>query len=216
MNWGGFSGTDEALMRYLKELKTWAEGACRRRRRPEMAEDFESLALELLVEGSRMGEKPDAELERVVAKRLDLADNFSTARDSDLSAGLEDFDGSYIEEFVLDADDSDPESLLIQAQALQAGEEREEGKDLEEIVQEIDRERAELTPIEDQILTLRHLWHYRQKDIASYIGRSQGHVSIMSRRSAARLKGKQDLKTYKARAEADSDFTKLEVAWITL
>lgn len=74
------------LEAWLGTLKSWAAGVARRRRRPDLAEDIESAAVELMLARGQMGVVPDPEVERVIAAELELADNFSTARDSDLTA----------------------------------------------------------------------------------------------------------------------------------
>lgn len=214
MNWAGFSGTDEQLEKWLKDLKQWSLGVGRRRRRSDMAEDIEGKAIEILVESSLVGSALTSALEARVAKALDLNDSFSTSRDSDLGAGLEDFEGSYLESFVVDASTENQEDTVISLIDRQPI--TEEGRDFEEIEDEITKHRRELHAIEDQVLTLRHLFGYTTKEIARYLGVSVSYAYVVLRRSRERMKGIGDLVEINARIQSDPNFTKLEVEWLAI
>jgi hypothetical protein len=214
MNWAGFSGSQKELKRWRKRLRDWSVKVSKHRRRPELVEDIESLALEILVEREAVGQEPDASIEREVAKRLELTDSFNTARDGDLGARFENFKGhSFIEEFIPAHQGKNEEDRVI---AALDREPVEEGKDQAELQSEIARESADLFSIEEQVLSLHHIFHFRQVDTARYLNCSQGKVSRIERRTKQRLRGRKDLKEYNEAAEADPNFTLLEIKWITL
>lgn len=212
MNWGGFTGTDAAFHAWLKELKAWSVACCRRRRRPELAEDFESLALELLVERDMVGQALEVNLERAVARKLELGDNFSTARDSDLAAGLEDFEGSFLESFIVDQSTEGQEDILQRALD---GEEEDLGEDPEVTRARADDASRGLCIREDAIFHLRTYLGYKQREVASYLNMTQANVSVLERRAKQRMGDLEGVRELKEKVLADESYTQLEVAWIS-
>lgn len=211
MTWAGFSGTEADLKDWLSALKKWAIALARRRRRPELAEDIESCALDHLVAQGRVGSAMDRALERSVTKALELGDTFSTARDGDLSAGIEDFEGSFIEEFIIDKNTGEDHVA-----AILDGESAEEGRDHSEVLDELVTTESLLPAKEETALSLKVLRGFTQAETAKYMQVSQSQVSILLKRAGMRAREIQDFNTLMARFRVEPTFGQLEVAWIRI
>jgi RNA polymerase sigma factor (sigma-70 family) len=209
--------TPITLTTWMATVKAWAANVARRRRRPDLAEDIAAAALEALLTADRAGEDPagDPTLEVRIARELELGDSFSTARDCDLTAQVnEDKDHGWVSSYLETiAHDGDQESAMA---AAIDGDAREEGRDQAEILEEISEHAASLSPLEDQLLALRHLYGYKQTEMARYLGVSQAHVSRRMQATRTRLRARRELEEFEQKCAEDPDHSKLEVAWITL
>lgn len=213
MEWAGFQGSEGQLNQWLLKLKTWSIDVCRRRKRPDLSEDFEGAALEQLVCQNKVGSDLSLELERIVATRLELNDHFSTARDTDLGAVLGDFEGSFIESFVVDRKTENQEDLLI---SVLDKEDREEGKDAQEILDEVAEGEYLLSAQEERVFTLRDLFGYKNREVARFTNRATITVSLIYNRAKKRLKVEREMNQLLKRMHSEPNFGVFEIDWIRI
>jgi DNA-directed RNA polymerase specialized sigma24 family protein len=179
-----------------------------------LAEDIESAAIELMLSLGRMGEPPDQEIETQVARELELADNFSTARDSDLTAAVNDHSdresvGSFVGELVSDGTSEDTVIALLD------GEPREEGRDLEEIQEDLDKVMPLLRPREEKLFVLRNMLGLTWAEVGKHLRISPEYAWLLYRKAQQRTSAMLQLRDLLKRSQ-EPDFTELEVEWLAI
>lgn len=211
VNWAGFNGTDADLDRWRRSVKLWSRRFASRVRRSDLAEDIESAVIVFFGCQGHMGWECRKELERFVRNACSLGDDRKLARDSDLTARAnEQRDHGYVASFLEErVQDPHGEDDLV---AALDGEPREEGRDQDELLEEIDQAAAGLSVEQEQVLSLQHLWGYSIRETARYQRCSTATVS--TRRKQARIR--RESRTLRAKADADPTFTQVEVSWIRL
>lgn len=202
---------------FQRDLKAWARKYASRIRRPDMADDFESAGLVFFFELGRIDWGMRAALERHARESCSLKDDMMLARDSDLTARVNERAkdrgdmASYMEELI--ADPHTEEDLL----SVLDGEPRVEGRDQAELLDEIEEASTHhLSLQEDSVLTYIHFWGAETRDLA----REWDCTPSTARKRVKRIERKVQLRTdvarLLARVNAEPDFTQMEVRWVTL
>jgi DNA-directed RNA polymerase specialized sigma24 family protein len=199
---------------WMKTVRAWAAGVARRRRRLDMVDDIEGQAIEILIASGRTGQDPDEELETQVARELELGDNFSTARDSDLTAAVNEKSeresvGSFVGELVSDGSSEDTMISLLD------GDPREEGRDLEEIQEDLEQVMPLLRPREEQLFMLRNMLGLTWRQVGQHLRITPEYAWLLYQKAQKRTSALLAVRQLLDRAK-EPDFTQLEIEWLTL
>lgn len=203
--------------RFRRTLKMWSRKFASRIKRSDLAEDIESSALLFFAQRGSIGWECTKELERYVKRACSLSDDLKLSRDSDLTARVNMASKdrahcvSYVEEYLEDPQTEDDLLAVID------GEERKEGRDQAELLEDIDQASSELLSFkEDQVYSLRYLWGYSIRETARYLDCHQSHVSALRKRARTRLQAKSELRRFEEKCAEDPAYSQMEVSWIRL